>query len=86
MTTNWDLDTPEGMENSKRWQTQLVGLIQEGGVWMVPRSLSMYRIYHSRRVAVKFSGGPEPQITRVFLAMGWKVEDFQDPPYRGGGQ
>ena len=73
---NYDLNTTEGMENAKRWTLWLLSQIAEGGIWGVPRSYSLYRINHQTRTATKLSGSAEPDITRVFLACGWKVEDL----------
>ena len=73
---NYDLDTTEGMENARRWTLYLLSQIVEGGVWCVPRSFSIYRISHQTRTATKLSGSAEPGITRVLLALGWKVDDL----------
>lgn len=70
---NWDISTPEGMQNAVEWQTRHVSLLAEGGYWAVPRSMSVYRINANSRTAVKLCGLPEPDIARVFEAMGWKV-------------
>ncbi len=41
---NYDLDTPEGLENSITWMEQLLASIKDGGTWGIPRSLSVYTI------------------------------------------
>lgn len=74
-----NIDTPEGMRAAIAWQTQLVNVIAQGGRWVVPRSGSIYAIDHEGKQAKRLSGfAPEPTITRVFLAMGWKVFDIED--------
>jgi hypothetical protein len=70
---NYDLSTPEGMKNAIEWQKKLVAAVNPGGVWIVPRSLSVYQIQHDERIAVKTCGDAEPDINKVFQAMGWTV-------------
>ena len=70
---NWDISTPEGMKNAIDWQTKHVTRLKEGGYWAVPRSMTVYVISHKRKVAVKLCGLPEPDIAKVFEAMGWTV-------------
>ena len=76
-----NIATKEGMAAAVAWQTLMVSLIAEGGVWMVPRSLTMVKIYASKKTAV-FVGGTdmEPDIVKVFKAMGWTCQDRETPP------
>jgi hypothetical protein len=76
MDPEWDINTPEGMANARKWTLWLVSSIHDGGMWVVPRSKSTYKIYHRPRVAIKVSGEPEPSIQRVFRAIGWEVIDI----------
>lgn len=76
---NFDLDTPEGMANAVEWQTRMVSVLKQGGRWIVPRSGSIYEIDHEGKRARRITGFvPEPTITRVFEAMGWKVVEATD--------
>lgn len=69
---NYDIGTVEGMGNARAWLRSLVSTIKQDGIWMVPRSMSQYRIDHQGRRAIRLSGG-EACIEKVFEAMGWKV-------------
>jgi hypothetical protein len=71
---NYDISTPEGMENAKRWQEQQVARVMQGGLWAVPRSGTVIRIDHENKVASMFGLLPEPEIVKVFVAMGWTVK------------
>lgn len=71
--TNWDISTPEGLANAVEWQTKLVAMLAPDGYWAVPRSMTVYRLNPKRRTAVKLCGLPEPDIAKVFTAMGWTV-------------
>jgi hypothetical protein len=75
----YDLSTPEGLRNAVEWQTVLVNGIRPGGVWMVPRSLSIYVLRHTEKTAYKRCGTPEPSIERVFREMGWTVVKDYEP-------
>jgi hypothetical protein len=70
---SYDLDTPEGMKNAIAWQRQMVASIKDGGVWIVPRSMSIYTVYNCDKAAERTVGG-EDSIDRVFRAMGWTVQ------------
>ena len=64
------------MAQAVAWQTNMTNIIKEGGVWAVPRSHTMIKIYRSKKLAV-FIGGTdqEPDIVKVFNAMGWTCAD-----------
>jgi hypothetical protein len=48
--------------------------VNDGGVWMVPRSMTMVRINKKERIATIVVGfAPDPSIRRVIEAMGWTV-------------
>lgn len=68
---NYNIDTKEGMENAIRWQQGLIDSINDGGFWMVPRSLSIFRLDKKNKIAVQETGMSEPTIIKVFEAMGW---------------
>jgi hypothetical protein len=72
---NWDIDTEDGMEHAKQWTVSLINSMKDGGTWLVPRSLSIYTFHHSRKTVDKVAGAPEPDIERVFNAVGWTVHN-----------
>lgn len=71
---DWDIDTPDGMRLSKQWLESLIKLIAEGGIWGVPRSQTMYRIYKSKQLVERYQGPGDPAIERVFKAINWTVK------------
>lgn len=71
-----DLDTDEGMDNAKAWLQDLIGMVQEGGKWIVPRSMSIYTIHHVTKVATRYGLLPDPAVDRVFREIGWTVFDI----------
>lgn len=72
---NYDLDTEEGMANAVAWQERHLARIAEGGVWMVPRSGSLYQIFKEKKIAVRLTGFAEDSIAKVFAKMGWVIRD-----------
>lgn len=84
--TNWDISTKEGMANAVQWMKAHISRIAKGGLWIVPRSVSIYVIDHANKTATKRSGFPEPEIARVFRAMGWTVVDESEPEDRWRGR
>lgn len=72
--TAYDLDTTEGMNNAVTWTRNMFATINDGGVWMVPRSMTMVRVSHTDKVATLIVGlAPDPSLKRVIEAMGWAV-------------
>jgi len=72
--TAYDLDTTEGMNNAVAWTRNMFASINDDGVWMVPRSMTMVRVSHTDKVATLIVGlAPDPSLKRVIEAMGWTV-------------
>ena len=71
---NFDLDTEEGMANAVAWTAQTLALINDGGVWLVPRSGMRVMVRHADKAVTIYAGHtPDPSIPRVIKAMGWEV-------------
>ena len=68
-----EINTAEGMAQAVAWQTAHCALIKEGGTWAVPRSGTVIIISHKNKQATFYGLLPEPDIGRVFEAMGWVV-------------
>ena len=72
--TDYDLDTKAGMNNAVKWTRAMFDTINDDGVWMVPRSMTMVRINKRERIATLIVGiAPDPSLKRVIEAMGWTV-------------
>ena len=72
---NYDLHTPEGMENSKLWLSHALTLLSDNGIWGIPRSSTVLRINKPKKVAtVIHQDSPDVSIELVFEALGWTVE------------
>ena len=70
--------TWEPTQEDINWQISQVRLFKEGGAWIVPGSMSVFKIYESKKKAELAIGSPSkhpnPRIIKVFEAMGWEVE------------
>lgn len=74
-TTNYNLDTHEGLENSKRWLSHALTLLSDNGIWGIPRSSTVLRINKPKKIAtVIHQDSPDVSIELVFEALGWTVE------------
>ena len=74
MFMNYDLETEEGMANAVAWTAQTLALINDGGVWLVPRSGMRVMVHHADKAVTIYAGHtPDPSIPRVIEAMGWAV-------------
>jgi len=71
---NYNIDTDEGMAHAVAWTESLFAFMREGGVWGIPRSETIVRVYPSKKEVVITNGGmPEESLTRVIEAMGWTI-------------
>jgi hypothetical protein len=71
---NYDIETEEGLANSVAWTERLFALLKEGGVWYIPRSDTVVRVYPSKKEVVIVNGAmTEKSLTRVIEAMGWTI-------------
>ncbi len=70
---DFDLDTKQGMVNAIMWTKQLISTLKDGGTWVVPRSGTLVRVDKKTQTATLTSAVPDPSITKVLTAMGWKV-------------
>ena len=74
-TTNYDLKTQEGIENSKRWLSNVLMTLSDNASWGIPRSNTVVRINKSKKLATVISqSSPDVSIELVFEAIGWTVE------------
>jgi len=62
------------MEDRIAWTRQHFALIKEGGSWIVPRSMTIYTIYHSTKTVIRTSGPGDPAVETVIREMGWKLD------------
>jgi len=71
---NYNIETKEGMAHAVQWTESLFAFMREGGVWGIPRSETLVRVYPSKKEVV-ITGGvmPEESLTRVIEAMGWTI-------------
>lgn len=73
---NYDLNTLDGMANSKAWLESTLDTIKDGGSWLVPRSCTIIKINkQDKRATVVAQMMPDPSLGRVFKAIGWSVVD-----------
>lgn len=71
---NYDLNTSEGMANAVTWINDTLGMLKDGGTWVVPRSLSVVTVLsHEPKVCKVLSMLPDPSISQVLQAAGWRI-------------
>jgi len=74
-----NIDTPEGMAAAVAQQEQMISTICDGGRWVVPRTGSIYMLDQKNKCVKRVLGlVREPDIARVFRAMGWTVVDNEE--------
>lgn len=69
----FDIDEPDGLHNAQLWFKGHVGTIKEGGVWVIPRAHSTYRIHHTAKVLQLTDGSGDMPTHRVAVSLGWSI-------------
>ena len=66
----YDIDTPDGLAAAAEWLTGHISMIKDGGVWVIPRSITIVIIYHSTK-QYSMVGPGDSSTRKVFKAIGW---------------
>ena len=74
---NYDLNTEDGRANAVAWANRIMGMLNNGGAWQVPRSGTLVRMIDREKRQVQVISGftPDESITQVLRAGGWHVEE-----------
>ena len=73
--TNYNLNTTEGLENSKLWLSNALAILSDNAIWGIPRSSTVVRINKPKKIATVIAqASPDVSIELVFEALGWTVE------------
>jgi hypothetical protein len=70
----WNINNPEGMLRAMAWTSQLISMINDMGVWGVPRSETVYQFDKKNRVVMRLVGPGDSSTETVLKAMGWIVD------------
>ena len=69
---DYDLDTPEGMENAKAWLKNTIAMLKDGGMWAIPRSSAIYSFNKKVKIATRINS--DTSTDRVLREMGWTLK------------
>ena len=69
-----DINTSAGMKDAIAWTENLFKVINDGGMWAVPRSTTIYMIDKTNKKAtIVHQRKVDSSIDAVLRAMGWEV-------------
>ena len=69
-----DINTSAGMKDAIAWTENLFKMINDGGMWAVPRSTTIYVIDKTnKRATIVHQRKADTSIDAVLKAMGWEV-------------
>jgi hypothetical protein len=69
-----DIETSQGMKDAIAWTENLFKMINDGGMWAVPRSTTIMVIDKvNKKATVIQQRKPDTSIDAVLKAMGWEV-------------
>jgi hypothetical protein len=69
-----NIHQPQGMAEAKAWTQNLIDNINDGGVWMVPRSGTIIKFDKvNKKALVTHQLMPDISIEMILEAMGWEI-------------
>ena len=69
-----DITQPQGMAEAKAWTQRLIDGINDGGMWIVPRSgTSIVFDKANKKALVTHQLMPDISIEMILEAMGWEI-------------
>lgn len=71
---DWDISTPQGLENAQNWMNGVLSLLSPQAVWIVPRSGMLLALDQTTKTATILSGDWDWAILHVLLTMGWSIQ------------
>ena len=75
--TQMNLATEQGFAEALKWTRIQLGQLCDGGVWLIPRSMSAVRIVSKSKLECEMIGSKrEPAILGMLRALGWQVADM----------
>lgn len=73
MSTIADINTEEGMKFAIEWTTGFFAQMEDGAVWVIPRSGAIYDIYPSKKVVVRIHADKPTDL--VIKEMKWEIRE-----------
>lgn len=70
----WDISTPEGMENAKRWTETFLSMGKPEFEWHIPRSNSVIRFDKNAKTATLLTPEEDEPAVRVLIELGWTIK------------
>jgi len=74
MNPPWNIESPEERKMALQWLQAHLALISDGGVWMIPRSVTLYVVDKRRKVLIRRWGLGDPSTEKLAKELGWKIE------------
>ena len=72
-----NIATESGFRDALKWTQSQVGMLADGGVWVIPRSMSAVRIVSGRGLEAEMIGIKREQgIATMLRALGWRLKDM----------
>ena len=69
-----DITKAQGMAEAKAWTQNLIDNINDGGVWMVPRSGTIIKFDKvNKKALVTHQLMPDISIEMILEALGWEI-------------
>lgn len=65
-----DVTTERGMQEAIDWTEEMFASMNDGAVWLIPRTMTLCKINKKRR-HVQLSSQKEKSLTAVLTQMGW---------------
>jgi hypothetical protein len=72
-----NLATEQGFSEAMKWTRAQLHELADGGVWIIPRSMSAVRVTSHRKLEAEMIGMKrEPGVVGMMRALGWRLTDM----------
>ena len=74
--TQMNIATEQGFIDALKWTRGQLAMLDDGGVWVIPRTMAAVRITsHSKLECEMIGAKREPSVLGMLRALGWQVRD-----------
>ena len=72
-----NLATERGFREATKWTKDQLNRLQDGGVWLIPRSFSTIRVVSHSKLEAEVTGMQrEAAVVGIMRSLGWQCKDM----------
>lgn len=76
-TSEFSIDTPDGLQRAQQWVQNTINMLAPSGVWIIPRVHTIYSFDKEAKTYQHKIGPGDPDTDEVLRTMGWVKKEGQ---------